>query len=157
MNSVSMFKFRMPVLCGTHGGLKVQTCMYKEGQFVLLDRDELDLTFGKLTDTAVVSDCEVFGVQQYSTVYFDGHHNSFVVEPTGIFKFVPRNTVPYYHPLNARYCHVASSKNSYISISQCIGVKMYSVTSVLIHLYYHPCGFDNVIQCYAFLNLDTVM
>lgn len=61
--------------CATPRWLKIQSCMYKAGQFVILDRDELDPTFGKITEIAIVSECEVFGVQQYSTVYFDSHYN----------------------------------------------------------------------------------
>ncbi len=83
---------------------------------VLLDRDELDPTFGKITEIAIVSDCEVFGVQHYSTMYFDSHYNSFVVRSTGIFKFVSRNSLAYYHPLNVHHSHVVSSKNLYVSV-----------------------------------------
>ena len=62
--------------------LKHHSSTYKQGSFVLIERDEMTPTFGKITDIIFISQCNsvFFMVENYKAEYFSCHYNCFVIK-----------------------------------------------------------------------------
>ena len=62
-----------------HKWVQVQSTMYKIGMFVVLEYNDINAQFGKITDITVSQETIVFQVHVYNTDYFDEHFMSFVM------------------------------------------------------------------------------
>lgn len=71
-----------------HKWLKLRSNVYKHGSFVLLKRDNISPTFGKIIDILKVNHYIFFQVEMYVSSGFCGHFNSFVVTLSDLYKLL---------------------------------------------------------------------
>ena len=98
--------------------LKYHSNIYKHGSFVLIDRDEMTPTFGKVTDIIFVSQTNsvFFMVEIYKAECFSCHYNSFVVKSSCSTSLVNMVSLHDYHALMIHRSFDISDSSLYISL-----------------------------------------
>ena len=99
-----------------HKWVQVQSTMYKIGMFVVLEYNDINAQFGKITDITVSQETIVFQVHVYNTDYFDEHFISFVMVPSSVIKYI-NSSDSFIH--DSIFCHKSleqSNNTLYISL-----------------------------------------
>ena len=97
--------------------IKFQSTTYRQGVFVLLDRDDMDPTFGMVVDLIMLKETQFvcLRVERYDGKYFSSHYNAFVVKSRVTTVTVPVHSLPDHHVLRAHRSFDISDANLYIS------------------------------------------
>ena len=97
--------------------LKLQNSLYKCGVVVLIKYDEMSPVFGKV-DIIVLRDHSfvLFSVQKYSTLQFNVHYNSFIVQLSGRVCYTSLDNLACHWPLSVKSSFSSLDNNLYISL-----------------------------------------
>ena len=98
--------------------LKHHSSTYKHGSFVLIERDEMTPTFGKITDILFISQCNsvFFMVENYQAEYFSCHYNCFVIKSSFNMSLVNMESLHDHHALMIHTSFDVGDKCLYISL-----------------------------------------
>ena len=98
--------------------LKHHSSIYKHGSFVLINRHEMTPTFGKIIDIILVpqTDNVFFKVEVYTTEYFSGHYNCFVIKSSSMTSLVDMESLHDFHALMIHRSFNINDGSLYISL-----------------------------------------
>ena len=99
-----------------HKWLKIQSTVYKVGNFILLDRDEFTPKFGMILDIIHVPEQQwiLLDVEEFVGDYFISHFNAFVVVSMSNAAVVDVHLLQDYHSYTARKGFNVSDNSLYI-------------------------------------------
>ena len=98
--------------------LKHHSSTFKHDSFVLIERDEMTPTFGKITDIILISQTNsvFFLVETYKAEYFSCHYNCFVIKSSCNASLVNMDSLHDHHALMIHKSFDVSDSSLYISL-----------------------------------------